>query len=230
MTSAEPLTRPELLERLADLIVSVKLSHPVRVAIDGVDAAGKTTLADELVAPIQQRGRPTIRASVDSFHRPKSERYRRGPDSPEGYYHDSFDYESLIDELLVQLGQGGSLRYRPATFDHREDLFIYESLRDAEPNAILLFDGIFLLRPELNDHWDFRIFLEVDFDVSIERDIRRAVDEGGTSDGLLERQHKRYMPGQQLYLQSVRPQEIADAVVDNNDLETPRLLRQVSSI
>lgn len=229
MVSGEPLTRPELLEKLAELIMSVKSPHPVRVAIDGVDAAGKTTLADELVAPIQQRGRPTIRASVDDFHRPKSERYRRGPDSPEGYYQDSYDYESLVDELLVQLGQGGSLRYRPATFDHKEDLFIYESLRDAEPNAILLFDGIFLLRPELNDHWDFRIFLDVDFDVSIERDIRRSVEEGGTSDGLLEeRQHKRYMPGQQLYLQSVRPKELADVVVDNNDLETPRLSIQAS--
>lgn len=225
MASDEVLTRSVLLERLADLIVSVELPHPVRVAIDGVDAAGKTTLADELVIPIQQRDRPAIRASVDSFHRPKSERYRRGVDSPEGYYHDSYDYDSLVDELLVQLGPGGSLRYRPATFDYKEDLFIYESLRNAEPNAVLLFDGIFLLRPELNDFWDFRIFLDVEFEVSVERDIRRSVDEeGSTSEGLLERQQKRYMPGQRIYLKSVRPKEIANVVVDNNDLKNPRIL------
>jgi hypothetical protein len=40
----------------------------VRVAIDGVDGVGKTTLADELVAPLQLLGRDVIRASIDGFH------------------------------------------------------------------------------------------------------------------------------------------------------------------
>lgn len=42
------MTRQKVLEKLADLIIGVSKPHPVRVAIDGVDAAGKTTLADEL--------------------------------------------------------------------------------------------------------------------------------------------------------------------------------------
>ena len=31
------------------------------------------------------------------------------------------------------------------------------------PDAVPVFDGVFLLRPQLNDAWDLRIFLEVDF-------------------------------------------------------------------
>jgi uridine kinase len=41
-------TRGALLDRLAGAIESVSTSHPLRVAVDGPPAAGKTTLADEL--------------------------------------------------------------------------------------------------------------------------------------------------------------------------------------
>ena len=39
--------RQELLEDLASRIAKLRSEHPVRVAIDGVDAAGKTTLSDD---------------------------------------------------------------------------------------------------------------------------------------------------------------------------------------
>ena len=77
-------TRLQILEQLAGLIVAIGRPHPVRVAIDGVDAAGKTMLADELTPLIEARGRPAIRASADGFHNPRVIRYRRGADSPEG--------------------------------------------------------------------------------------------------------------------------------------------------
>ena len=199
---------------LAKRIADVSLTHPTRGAIDGVDAAGKTTLADALVAPIEELGRPVIRATVDGFHRPREERYRRGSDSPEGYYHDSFDYDSARGELLEQLGPGGSLRYRTATFAFPTDQFIYERLQTAQPDAILLFDGIFLMRPELNDLWDFRIFLEIGFEESLERAGRRNAEGMDSEEALRERYEKRYIQGQRLYLDSVKPREIADVVVE----------------
>ena len=109
--------RMNALNHLAALIAAIKLPHPVRVAIDGIDAAGKTTLADELVAPIEARGRPVIRASIDGFHRPRPARYERGANSPEGYYHDSFDYAALRAALLEPLGPRGNRAYRRAVFD-----------------------------------------------------------------------------------------------------------------
>ena len=116
------MTREIALSQLADAIVSLQRSHPLRVAIDGIDASGKTTLADQLAPVIEQRGRPVIRASIDGFHRPRSERYRRGPDSPEGYYEDSFDCASLQSALLHPLGPNGSRLYRHAIFDVGDDI------------------------------------------------------------------------------------------------------------
>ena len=56
--------RRDVLGQLAQRILSVHCSHPVRVAIDGIDAAGKTTLADDLVSPIEAQGRPKQRADA----------------------------------------------------------------------------------------------------------------------------------------------------------------------
>jgi len=213
------VSHPQILQQLADLIVSVNRHHPIRVAIDGIDAAGKTTLADELVRPIEHLGRPVIRASIDGFHRPRAERYRRGVDSAEGYYYDSFDYEALRTPLLLPLGPHGNRQYRRFGFDFRSDSPAFDSLHTAHPDSVLLFDGVFLLRPELNDQWDYRIFVEVDFQVAVERASLRDQVLFSSPHAIRERYWKRYLPGQGIYLQTVRPQELADVIVQNNDPE-----------
>jgi uridine kinase len=149
-------SRLALLEHLADLIAARQQPHPIRVAIDGVDAAGKTTLADELAALLAARGRPVIRACIDGFGRSRADRYRRGELSAEGYWLDAFDYPALRADLLEPLGPGGTCRYRTATFDVRTNQPRAEPFLLAPPDAVLVLDGVFLLRPELNDAWDLR--------------------------------------------------------------------------
>lgn len=217
------MSRAQVIDQLADLISAIKLPHPVRVAIDGIDAAGKTTLANELVAPIEHRGRQVIRASIDGFHRPRAERYRRGADSPEGYYYDSFNYSALRAALLEPLGPQGNRLYRRAVFDFRTDTAVDAPASHAVANAILLFDGVFLLRPELNASWDYRIFVHADFDVAVARAVQRDQAHGGATDVIAARYWQRYVPGQRIYLQSVRPQEKADVIVENNDPDHPHL-------
>ncbi len=194
------------------------------MAIDGIDAAGKTTLADELVPLIEGRGRPVIRASIDGFHRPRSERYRRGPDSPEGYYEDSFDYASLREVLLYPLGPHGNRHYRRAVFDVHADAPIPTPGEDASTETVLLFDGVFLLRPELDLLWDYRVFVNVPFEVALQRAMSRDRSLLGSPEAVQLRYLQRYIPGQRLYIQTVHPQERADVIVENNDLAHPRLV------
>ena len=78
MAGLESGTRGELLGRLAEVVESVNPEHPTRVAVDGRPASGKTTLADELAAVLRARGRQVIRATIDEFLFPRSQRYRRG--------------------------------------------------------------------------------------------------------------------------------------------------------
>jgi uridine kinase len=90
--------REAVVERLVARIA--ELPPPRRIAVDGVDAAGKTTLANRLAAGI---GGGT-RISADDFLRPAEERYRQGRESAQGFYDDSFDHERLRASVLAAPG------------------------------------------------------------------------------------------------------------------------------
>jgi uridine kinase len=219
----QPENRADLLNRLAGLIVAAERLHSVRVAVDGRSAAGKTTLADELVQPIERHRRTVIRASVDDFHRPAAERYRRGRYSAESFYFDAFDYPAVRTRLLLPLGPDGSRRYRPAFFDAWNDRPIDQPEHEAPDDAILLVDGVFLCRPELNDLWDFRVFVDIDPEESVRRGVLRDQVWMGSEEEARRRYRQRYLPGEQLYLRAVQPLRHADAIVDNRDPTHPRL-------
>lgn len=224
------LRRAQALDQVAGLIVQAGRArqarggvHRLRVAIDGIDAAGKTSLADELAALVEAGGRPVIRASLDGFHQPRAKRYRQGRDSPEGYYQDSYDYPALVEALLQPLGPGGNGRYRRAVFDFQKDIPLREPACLAPPHAVLLLDGIFLLRPELNGYWDLRIFVTVDFEAALQRALRRDLALFGSEEAVKARYLRRYWPAQRHYLDSVRPERLAEVVIRNNDLAHPGL-------
>ena len=223
MSQDEVLSRGELLIRLRERIGAVCVDHPVRVALDGPDAAGKTVLADELAAVMRAAGAGVIRASGDGFHRPRAERHVRGPDSPEGYYRDSFDHEALLESLLEPLGPGGSRVYRAACFDLVQDRPSHPEPLRAPDDAALLFDGVFLLRPELRDAWDLRVFVTASFEVTLRRALRRDVQVFGSAVEVERRYRTRYIPGQQLYFAEARPELVADVVVINDDPAAPVL-------
>ena len=93
------IIRKKLLNDLSENILKIRIPHPTRVAIDGVDAAGKTSLAYELGKVLLEKKKNVIRASIDGFHNPGYIRYKRCKDSPEGYYYDSFNYDGDVNTL-----------------------------------------------------------------------------------------------------------------------------------
>jgi uridine kinase len=209
--------RVQLLGVVADRILRLPSDRTARVGVDGVDGAGKTMFADELAQILRAANRPVIRASVDGFHHPKAERYRRGRSSPEGYFEDSYNYAALKTVLLEPLSPGGSGRYRVAVFDHATDMPVSAPECEALPASILVFDGIFLHRPELRDRWDFSVFLDVAFAASVARCAQR----DGTSPDPAAPANRRYVEGQKLYLLACDPRARATLTIDNNDLSAP---------
>ena len=193
----------------------------LRVAIDGVDGAGKTTLADRLGQVLEAGGHRIIRSSIDGFHNPRAVRYVRGKDSPEGFYRDSFDVAALKRELLDPLGPRGSGRFRRAVFDHRTDQPVDTPYEVAGRSGILLVDGIFLHRPELRTYWDVSIFLDVPF----EQSYRRMASRDGSDPSPFAMANRRYLGGQGIYLAESDPKACAGILVDYADLENPRIVR-----
>ena len=214
-------TRDELLRRLAEAVGSVTIAHPTRVAVDGPPAAGKTTLADELAVVLRPRGRDVIRASIEGFLLPRSQRYRRGEHSAEACYHDSFDYDALHRLLLDPLGPGGDRRFQQAVYDYATDTALSPPVATAPAHAVLLFDGVFLLRPELTDRWDLRIFVSAAFEETLDRARTRDQALFGSATEVERRHCNRYTPAQRLYFDTARPTDHADIIVHNDEPQQP---------
>ncbi|MEK6874224.1 MAG: hypothetical protein AABX52_00555 [Nanoarchaeota archaeon] len=220
------MTQKELLDYLASIILKKQKNAPIFVGIDGVDAAGKTTLADKLVKELEGSSRLIIRASIDSFHNPRHIRYSKGENSSEGYYFDSFNYKAMVKVLLDPLSSG-KLKYQTAIFDYKTDSKIILPVQTATNNAILVMDGIFLFRPELVNYWDIKIFIDVDFKITLKRVIKRS-DEVlylGTEQDIINKYNQRYIPGQQIYFEQANPKEKADIIIDNSDFQNPVIKR-----
>ena len=208
--------------RLAEIvrrILPLKYGLPTLVAVDGLTASGKTTLANELATIIRLAGRPAVRASVDDFHSDDETIARRGRFSPDGYYEDSFDYDGLVRLLLTPLGSGGIRRFVTTNQPGAPTW-------SAANNAILIVDGVFLLRPELEAWWDYSIFVDISQDLSMERGVARDTGVLGDAANVRKLYEERYLPGEALYMERVNPRAKANVIVDNTDPSEPLLVWQ----
>jgi uridine kinase len=114
-------------------------------------------------------------------------------------------------------------------FDFRTDEPVESPVERAQPNAVMVFDGVFLLRPELREHFDFSIFLRADFSVTVARAESRDLPLFGSVEEIRRRYAERYVPGQQLYLQQVQPESFASIVINNDDPNAPVVVHAVQA-
>ena len=218
--------RTALVDEVATLVDGLG-PHRLRIAVDGYTAAGKTSFGHELAAALRARGRSTLRASFDDFKHPWRHSIEHGYDrtSGEGYYRNAPDFHSALELLLRPAGPDGSgvvvlCAHDPLTgVDHRATTVT------APTDAVLIVDSVFAFRPEYDEFWDLRIWL----DVSPELSLRRGVDRDGDREGRAEaeRLHRdRYGAAEALYVDEVDPRKRADLVIENTVLAEPRILRR----
>ena len=173
--------RQAVLDAVAGVVVGIDAGR-LRICVDGFTAAGKTTFSVELAASIRELGRPTMRASFDDFKHPWSHAFTHGYDrtSGEGYYRNAPDLDSARDLLLAPAGRDGTgdvvlCAHDPLTGeDHRA-----VTVR-AAPDAVLVVDSVFAMRPEYDSFWDLRIWLDVPAEVSLDRGVERDTEMEGS--------------------------------------------------
>lgn len=151
-----------------------------------------------------ERGRPQVHLSVSTWQQPLPR-----PASPER----SVLVESVAKRILTL--DPGRLRVgingRTAAGN-----------TPAPPDAVLIVDGVFAFRPEIN--WDLRIWLEVDSETSVRRGAERDQDWAGAEAEAVHRD--RYLPAEQLYIGEADPLRLADIVIDNSAVNAPDIVRR----
>jgi uridine kinase len=217
-------TREAVLGLLADRLSALELGHPVRVGIDGICGAGKTTFARDLAAVLTARGSRTITLSSDGFHNVRTIRYRQGRLSARGYYEDAYDFDALAEQVLEPLGPRGDLTYASAVHDLATDEVLTDSIAHADPDAILVFDCTFLQRAELRHLWDEVIFLDVSRPIARARGIMRDTDALGGDTAATAAYDDRYLAAWDLYVADVNPRDQASVIIRHDDPTDPTIL------
>lgn len=218
------MNRDELLAFLvAEIVRRKQETRPLKVAIDGRCASGKTVLANELASVLGPRGWGILRPSVDGFHHSRERRYKRGEYSALGYYEDAYDYQTVIKFLLGPLsGDAFPVLCRQVAHDVRTDMLVTDPPVSIGVNSVLLFEGLFLMRPEI-DSLDIRVLLHVDFATSLSRALDR--DLFSPAELVRRKYEARYEPAWQIYVNKEHPESKADVIVDNRDFLHTRILK-----
>lgn len=224
MPPAPGPARAAVIDRLVEMIGSVG-EHRLRIALDGLTAAGKTTVGHEIARGVARRGRPAFRASLDDFKRPWSEAHLYDRVSGEGYYRNAFDCDTARRLLLDPSDPTADGRVALCSIDPLTQVDQSEVKTAMSTSGVLVVDGVFACRPEFNAYWDLRIWVEIDAELSVRRGTERDAAMEGSA-GAAERLHRdRYLASEMLYIDEVDPRSFVEVIVDNTDFDRPRLLR-----
>lgn len=183
-----------------------KQARPFIVAIDGLSGAGKTTLVERLrgIAPNE------LILHIDDFIVERYRRYETGQPEAMEYYALQWDVDLLVKVLFEPLSQGETRLTLPY-YDRAEDTIVMRTL-DVAPNALILIEGIFLLRDEWRRYFDYIVYLDCPRKVRYERVLHRDTYIGDLAERL-DKYERRYWPGEAHYIKTVNPQAQADRII-----------------
>ncbi len=171
------------------------IDKPVRLAIDGRCAAGKTTLAQWLQAKYDC---PVIQ--MDAFflqaHQRTPERLAQAGGN--------VDYERFAEQVLAPLTQGQAFAYQPYACQQGQLLpFI-----SVPASRMVIVEGAYSLHPLLRENYTCKVMCNIGPDVQIER-IRKRNGEAG-----LQQFCNRWIPLEEVYLQAHHLPSLCDFVFD----------------
>lgn len=181
------------------------------VGIDGLGGAGKSTLSGELKTMLRKVGLQTIVLHIDDFIHPKIVRYRDDIPTWECYYNLQWRYDYFLHDILIPMRKNHAFHGIIEIYDKEQDSYMLQTL-DAEPGTILLVEGIFLQRQELQGFFDTMIYLDVPEKIRLQRVLHRDSYIGDTSQ-IAAKYETRYFPAERHYVKMCEPAKHADFIV-----------------
>ena len=136
----------EIADRVAELRGAGK--SPVVIGIDGMAAAGKSTLSALLAEKLD-----AAVIHMDDFFLPQGFRTPERLRTPGGNVY----YERFCKEVVPYIRSGQLFGYR--VFDAHAHA--YTGTRDVWPKPVIIVEGCYCMHPEIGDIYDLRLFAEV---------------------------------------------------------------------
>lgn len=171
-TPQQNLGTPPVAEVVSDIAQMLKrLQRNVVIGISGRGGAGKSTVVEELRTKLYDWSVEPLVLHVDDFVFPKAVR-DANPDRAKARYYESYDFATLFDRVLRPMKNSASYVAEVPVLDRAEDRQVTRRIAMSGPNVVLI-EGVQLFRRAAEDIFDRRIWIEVPFEVGLQRALAR---------------------------------------------------------
>jgi uridine kinase len=178
---------------------------PILIGIDGPGGSGKSTFAVALARRLQQERISAAIVHMDDFFLPSTQRPAGdGADKPPG---SDFDWQRLRHQVLIPLAHHQPTSYQ--RYDWLTDkLSEWHTLAGCQ---VVIVEGIYTLLHELRVLIDLTIWIDCPRAIRLARGIARDGEAART------RWERDWMPAEDRYIVTHRPQLTVDFLVTNAD-------------
>ncbi len=186
---------------------------PLIVAISGIDASGKSTLARRAAADLNTRGVGTVVISVDDWHNPPEKRFSTA--NPAGhFYQNAFRFGELFRILIHPLRRLRELQITIGLTRMPQGHPVRQTY-DFRGVKVVILEGIFLLKQELLGNYDLTFWLDCSFQTALARSLQR--NQEGLSGSEIVRDYQTiYFAAQKLHFTNDAPRERTDFIIAND--------------
>ncbi|MDR2599898.1 MAG: hypothetical protein LBC73_06425 [Oscillospiraceae bacterium] len=187
-----------LLQQIDDLLKQPKSEHS-SLAIDGMSAAGKSTLA----ADLSRKYNCNLVTMDDFFLRPEQR-------TPERYSEigGNIDYERFNTEIIANLKSGKTFSYRP---------FCCKTMKLTEPVTLIptnltIIEGVYSMHPYFTEQfkYDLTVFMQISETEQLNRLKKR-------SPLLIENYIKKWIPMENRYFNHFHIKENSNFIIEGNE-------------
>ena len=199
------------IQELKEQILTISRNKRLTViGIDGLGGAGKSTLAGNLFEELKQTHH-TIVFHIDDFITDRSTRYN--DDYPEWkcYYDLQWRYDYFVNDVIRKIADPSCDHIEAELYDKEKDSYYKETYTVKDPTIIII-EGVFLQRKELQNIYDYMIYIDIPEEIRLSRVLGRDTYIGNDTQ-ITEKYVNRYFPAEDYYIETFQPVERADYVI-----------------
>lgn len=184
-------------------VLMMKSNRPILIALDGRSGTGKSTIAKQIASRIGGIEIVSDDFWVGGSHaewdtRPPKEKAEM-----------AIDWKRIRTEVLEPLLDGKAVAWHPFDWDAGKGLSSKTIHRD--PSPLIILDGAYSTRPELQDIIDLSILVEVPDDTRRRDRLVKRENAEYMADW-----HRRWNSAEEYYFSQVRPRSSFDMIIEND--------------
>jgi uridine kinase len=184
------------------------------IAVSGIDGSGKGYVSARLAEKLAGKGFRVAVIAADGWLNLPHVRF--GSDDPgEHFYSHAFRFEEMFSRLIEPLARDGS-SHLTAEYVEETATCYRKHVYEFDDVDLILLEGIFLFKRELQQCYDFRLWIDCSFKTALERALSRS-QEGLPPADTIAAYERIYFPAERVHFERDRPRDSADLVYVNDE-------------